>query len=171
MTRTVRDECEQRITILTLVQARVPFLLDNAVKGLEGSLLLATGACDMHLALDGNVRVGNRRGKELAKSAQEEDRRRGDLALLLLHNILHLFEQRVLKNGVNHENQGGKYTGEEGLGALVLQERQQRSDCAWGLGLRDLGTGAGLDIGGFPLLSGGDPGVDDPDGVGDDDSR
>lgn len=115
----------------------------------------------MHLTLDSDVGVSDGGGKELSESTQEEGNARGDLAPLL-DRILHLLKKSVLKNGVDDQHESWDDTREEGLRSLILEKGQQRAQCAGGL-RRSTGLGVGL------LCTGGDPGVDDPDRVCDND--
>jgi hypothetical protein len=156
------------LTRITLVEPCVTLLPDNAAESLAHALLLVAVGRDVHLALDGDVRVGDGGGKELAEGAEKEGNGGRHLALLL-DRILHLLEERVLKDGVDDEHQGRDDAGEEGLGPLVLEEGHEGSDGA--RGLLGPGDGAALDVGLFFLLAGGDASVDDPYGVGDDDGR
>lgn len=151
---------------LTLVETGVALLADNALESLGDALLLGAVSSNVHLALDGDVGVSHRSGKELAKGAEEEGDRRGHLSTLL-DIVLHLLEQSVLQNGVDDEHQGWHDTSEEGLGTLVLEESHQRADGGRvGLLLDSL-----LKVALLMALVGGDAGVDNPDGVGDDDGR
>lgn len=150
-----------------LVETRGALIADNALEGLRHTLLLGTVGSNVHAALDGDVRVRHAGGEELAQSTEEEGNGGGHLAALL-DVVLHLLKERVLKNGVDDEHQGGEHAGEEGLGTLVLEERHQRAD---GGGLGGLALGALLEVVLGVLLAGGDAGVDDPDGVGEDDGR
>lgn len=121
----------------------------------------------MHLALDCDVRVGDGGGEELADGAKEEGNGGGDLSTLL-DGVLHLLKERVLEDGVDDEHQSGHDAREEGLGALVLQESHEGADGRrGGCGLLGL---AGLEVTLGVLLARGDARVDDPDGVGEDDS-
>ena len=149
---------------LALVEAGVALLVDNAAESRGHALLPVAPGCNVHLALDRDVGVGHGGGKELAKGAEEEGDGGGHLAPLL-DGILHLLKQGVLKNGVDDEHQGREDAGEQGLGALLLQQGHESPDGARGLG----GLGAGLDVALLVLLARGDARVDDPDGVGDDD--
>lgn len=150
------------MTELTLVKPRVSLLLDNTCQSLEHALLLISVGSHMHLTLNGDVRIRDSRGKELAESAQEEGDARCDLALLL-NGILHLLEESVLKNGVDDEHQSRDDTPEESLRALALEERHQGADGA-GV-LLDQNTRLILLL----RLAGSHPSVDDPDRVRDDD--
>ncbi len=121
----------------------------------------------MHLALDGDVGVGDGGSEELAQGAEEEGNGGRDLAATL-DGILHLLKERVLQDGVDDEHQGGHDAGKESLGPFPLQqghERGQRRRAAGGLALAE----ASLEVGVGVVLVGGDAGVDDPDGVGEDD--
>lgn len=109
-----------------LVKASVAFLADDTVQGLGHALLLAGAAGDVHLALDGDVGVGDGGGEELAEGAEEEGNGGGDLASAL-DGVLHLLKERVLEDGVDDEDEGGHDAGEEGLGPLFLQEGHERS--------------------------------------------
>lgn len=118
---------------------------------------------DVHLTLDSNVRVRHRRGEELAKGTEEEGHCGRDLSSLF-DIVLHLLEERILKNGVDDQDQRRQDAGEESLGTLVLKEGHQR---AQGCGLP--GRLARLQVGLGVLLARGDASVDNPDGVGDND--
>lgn len=158
------------VSKLTLVEPGVSLLLDDAAEGLAHALLLTAAASDVHLALDGDVGVGDARGEELAEGAQEEGEGGRHLALLL-DGILHLLEEGVLEDGVDDQHEGRQHTGEERLGALVLEQGHQRAQRRDGLCPAALGRLAGL-LGvalALALGPGGDAGVDDPDGVGHDD--
>ncbi|KAI6769967.1 hypothetical protein HG530_004596 [Fusarium avenaceum] len=120
----------------------------------------------MHLRLDGDVRVSDGGSKQLAQGAKEEGDNGGHLASLL-DRILELLKQSVLKNRVDDENKSWDDTSEKSLRTLVLQEKKQSADGAGSLGR--LGRLAGLDILRLLLLASGNAGVDNPDGVGDDD--
>jgi hypothetical protein len=119
----------------------------------------------VHLGLDGDVWVGDRSSEQLAQSAEEEGDSGSHLATLL-YCVLQLLEQSVLKNGVDDEYKSWDDTSEESLRTLVLEEQQQSADGAGGLGR--LGRLASLDVLLLLLLTGGDSGVDNPNGVGDD---
>jgi hypothetical protein len=120
---------------------------------------------NVHLGLDGDVWVGDRSSEQLAQSAEEEGDSGSHLATLL-YCVLQLLEQSVLKNGVDDEYKSWDDTSEESLRTLVLEEQQQSADGAGGLGR--LGRLASLDVLLLLLLTGGDSGVDNPNGVGDD---
>lgn len=123
----------------------------------------------MHLALNCDVRVCHRCGEELAQGSQHERHGRRNLPLLL-HRILHLLKERVLQDGVDDQHQRRDDAGEQGLGALVLQEGHERPNRAGSLVALGNSAGAGLDI--IRVLAArGDARVDDPDGVCDDDGR
>jgi hypothetical protein len=150
----------------TLVKTRISFLSNDTRKSLEHALLLVAVRLDVHLALDGDVRIGHRSGKELAKGAEEKGDGGSDLALLL-NCVLHLLEQSVLQNWVDDENKGRNNTSEEGLRSLILEKRHQGTNGTRSLDrLRGL---ASLHIGLLVLLAGRDSGVDDPDGIGNND--
>ena len=151
---------------LTLVETRVALLANNALESLCDALLLGAMSSNVHLALDGDVGVSHRGGKELAKSAKEEGDGRSHLPTLL-DVVLHLLEQGVLQNGVDDEHQGWHDTSKEGLGTLVLKESHQRTDGGRVCLLLD----PLLEVAFVIALAGGDAGVDNPDGVGDDDGR
>jgi hypothetical protein len=151
---------------LTSVETRVTTLAHNASEGSKRALLL-TLTLDMHLRLDGDVRVSDGGSKQLAQGAKEEGDSGSHLASLL-NRVLKLLKQSVLKNGVDDENKSRDDTGEESLRTLVLEEEKQSADGAGSLGR--LGRLAGLDILLLLLLAGGNSGVDNPDRVGDDDS-
>lgn len=121
---------------------------------------------NVHLALDGDVRVRHAGGEELAEGTQEESHERGDLAPLL-DGVLHLLKESVLKNGVDDEDQRRDDAGEESLGSLVLEERHEGADGAGGFGRTGIDTS--LDVSLLVLLASCDTGVDDPDWVRDDD--
>lgn len=122
-------ECE-----LTLVQTRVTFLLNDAVYSLRHALLLAVSSY-VHLALDGDVRVGDGSGEQLAQRAQEESHGgcRVPLAPRLV-DVLHLLEERVLQDGIDDEHQRGDDAAEQGLRPLLTQQRHQRAQGRGGLG-------------------------------------
>lgn len=81
---------------LTLIEPRVSLLLDDAADRLGHAFLLAV-AGDVHLALDGDVRVRDGGGEELAEGAEEEGHGGGDVALAAgLEHVLHLLEEGVL---------------------------------------------------------------------------
>lgn len=120
----------------------------------------------MHLALNGDVGVGDGSGKELADGAEEEGNGGGDLSALL-DGVLHLLKERVLEDGVDDEHQGGDDAREESLRTLVLEESHEGADGGRGGGSL-LGL-AGLEVPFVVLLARGDARVDDPDGVGEDD--
>lgn len=123
----------------------------------------------MHLALNSDVGVRHRCGKELAQGSQHECHGGSNLPLLL-HRILHLLKERILQDGVDDQHQRRDDAGEQGLGPLVLQEGHERPNRAGSLAALGNGAGAGLDI--IRVLSArGDARVDDPDGVCDDDGR
>lgn len=151
---------------LTLVETSVALLADNALESLSDALLLGAVSSNVHLALDGDVGVSHRGGKELAKGAEEEGDGRGHLSTLL-DIVLHLLEQGVLQNGVDDEHQGWHDTSEEGLGTLVLEEGHQRADG----GRVGLLLDSFLEVALLIALAGSDAGVDNPDGVSDDDGR
>lgn len=151
---------------LTLVKTSVALLADDALESLSNALLLGAVSSNVHLALDGDVGVSHRGGKELAKGAEEEGDGRGHLSTLL-DVVLHLLEQSVLQNGVDDKHQGRHDTSEQGLGALVLEERHQRADG----GRVSLLLDSLLEVTLLIALAGGDASVDNPDGVGDDDGR
>lgn len=120
----------------------------------------------MHLALDRDIRVGNTGSKQLTQGAQEE-RHGGSDPPLLLNGILHLLEQSVLQDGVDHQDQRRHHTGEQGLGALVLEERREGSQ-----GRRLLGgctARQSLTLLVVRRLPGSHPRVDHPNGVRQDD--
>lgn len=148
-----------------LVEAGVALVLDDAVEGLGHALLLARAAGNVHLALDGDVGVRHRGGKELAEGAQEEGDGGRHLAPRL-DGILHLLKERVLKNGVDDQHQRRQDTGEEGLGALLLEESHERGN---GRGTTGLALVASLEVRLVVVLVGGHASVDDPDGVRHDD--
>lgn len=151
-------------TKYTFVETGITLLLDDAVQGLGHALLLLTVAGNVHLALDGDVWVRHRRGKELAQGAEEEGDSRSHLSPLL-DVVLHLLEERVLKNGVDNQDQRGQDTGEKALRTLVLEEGHEGANRGWRLsGLASLEVSLGV------VLARGDTSVHNPDGVGDDDS-
>lgn len=125
----------------------------------------------MHLALNSDIRVCHRCGKELAQGSQHECHGRRNLPLLL-HRILHLLKECVLQDGVDDQHQRRDDAGEQGLGPLVFQEGHERANRAGSLAAlgNGAGAGAGLDI--IRVLAArGDARVDDPDRVCDDDGR
>lgn len=124
--------------------------------------------CNVHLALDGDIRICHRCGKELAHCTQEE----GDSGRhfsTLLHVVLHLLKESVLKDRVHDQNESWENASEKSLGALIPEERKQCSQGGRRLGA--LAAIAGFDIGLLGLCARGDARVNHPDWVGDDDGR
>lgn len=151
----------------TLVETGVAFLSDDAAQSLAHALLLGAVARHVHLALDRDVGVCHRGGKQLAQCAQEEGNGGGDLPLLL-QRVLHLLEERILKNGVDDQDQCRNDTREQGLGALVLEERHEHGDGARVLGRLHARFNVWLLV---VLLARRDASVHHPDRVGDNDGR
>ena len=118
----------------------------------------------MHPALDGDIRVRDARGEELAEGAEIEGVGRGDTALLLEH-VLQLLEDGVLQDGVDDEDEGGHDAGEEAQRALIADDGEQ--------GGQGGGRSGGLCAREHLLVGLGlarrHARVDDPDGVGDED--
>lgn len=165
MTRVIPPS-RNRLVLLTLVQALVALLLDDTADGLSHALALAVSG-NVHLRLDGDVRVGDAGGEELAEGAQDKGDAGGDAALLLDH-VLHLLKEGVLQDGVDDEDEGGDHAAEQGLGPLLLEEGEQGADggrAALPLGARLAGALLLLNV----LLARRHARVDDPDGVGEDD--
>lgn len=125
----------------------------------------------MHLALDRNIRIRHTGRKQLSSRTKEERQRSRHLPPLL-HSILHLLKQRILQNRVNNQHQRGHHTGKQGLGSLILEQRQQCADSGRLLGrrgARQRGVFSTLAFLGSSSLARGHARVDHPDGVGQDD--
>lgn len=121
---------------------------------------------DVHLALDGDVRIRHGRSKQLAQGSKNK-RNGGRHLPLPLHGILHLLEERILENGVDDEHQRRDDSGEQGSRALLLQQGHERPQGGRALAASATVATGGLEVG--LLAARGDARVDDPDGVGDDD--
>lgn len=121
----------------------------------------------MHLALDGDIRISHAGRKQLTSRAQEESQSGRHLPPLL-DGILHLLEEGILQDGVDNQHQGRDDTGEQSLGALILEESQKGADGAGLLGGGSTGQSLILAFGGSGLACG-HARVDDPDGVGQND--
>lgn len=75
----------------------------------------------MHLALEGDVGVGDGGGKELAEGAKEEGDGGGDFCPLL-DGISQLLKEGVLEDGVDDEDESGGEASKESLRALVPEQ-------------------------------------------------
>lgn len=163
-----------RASRLTLIEAGVSFLPDHAAEGLRDALASLAVPGDVHLALDGDVRVGYRRGEQLADGAEDEGDGWGDVVPAPpLVRVLHLLEQGVLQDGVDDQHERGHDAAEERLRAFVAQQGHQGAE---GSRLFILLLRAGATSGGLTLdlvldlaPARGHAGVDDPDGVREDD--
>ena len=117
----------------------------------------------MHPALDRDVWVCDRCGKQLANGTEVE----GILRCYPsspFDNVLQLLEEGVLQDRIDHQDESRKYTGEEGPNTLLLDDIYQCSQS--GLGFFRRGSGERLLRFGF---AGSHAGVYDPDRVGDQD--
>lgn len=146
---------------LTSIQATVALLVDDPLERGHHALPLIALASHVHPALDGDVRVRDARGEQLAQGTEVEGVLGCDTPLLL-QEVLHLLEHGVLQDGVDDQHQGRSNTGKEAQGTLLANQSKQSSEC----GGRLDGRRARQDLLIGLILAGRHACVDDPDGVG-----
>ena len=145
---------------LTSVQPSIPLLADNPLKRGAHTVPLIALARDVHAALNCDVRVRDTRSEQLAQRAHVEGIFRCDPPLLL-EEVLHLLEDGVLQDGVDHQNQRGSHAGEEAQGPFLADQCEQRGERGGRLGGRGAREHGLVRV----VLARRHARVDDPDGV------
>ena len=140
------------------------FLPDDPLEAVVQALLGAILAGDMHPALDSDIWVCDGSGKELAESTQVKSVL-GCYSPPLLNHVLQLFEEGVLQDRVDHQDESREHAGEERLGAFLLEDIPH---CLYG-GLGLLGWGPRETCLLRLRLAGRHAGIHDPDRVSDHD--
>lgn len=146
----------------TSVETHVAFLPDDSLQTAVKALLRSILTGHMHPALDGDVRICDRSGEDLAQGTKVECILGSDPSPAL-QDVLQLFEDGVLQDRVDHQHQRRKNTSKKSLGAFLVKKLQQRPDGRWLLLGRRARQGWLLDVG----LASSHAGVNNPDGVGD----
>lgn len=151
---------------LTSIQTSGSLLVVNLLQCRNHALFLRILTRHMGPRLDGDVRISDARGSQLAQGTQHERVCRSHFPSLL-ECLLQLLENRVLQDGVHDEDQCWQDTGEETEEAIFTDDLEESRNGA-GLGGVDLSLLALLEresLGGLVFTSR-HACVDDPDGVG-----
>jgi hypothetical protein len=121
------------VNALTSIQPRVPLLADDPLERGHHALPLIPLTRNMHPTLHRNIRIRNTRREQLTQRTHIKRILRRDPPLLL-EKVLHLLEHGVLQDGVDDEDEGGGYAGEEAQGSFLADQREEGGECGGRLG-------------------------------------